>query len=78
MVDSGDFPPLPSSPDELRREHQLTRLMALSFDSAASPSITLRALSTPELRDASYGWGFSWYPDPPRAANVVKDPSSIG
>jgi len=61
-----------------RREHEATRLMAMSFDSAASPSITLRALAEEKEHNAPYGWGFAWYPEPARAAMVVKDPSSIG
>ncbi|MBZ0122118.1 MAG: class II glutamine amidotransferase, partial [Sandaracinaceae bacterium] len=69
---------LPRAPEELRREHQQTRLLALSFDGAASPSITLRALAENEVRDMPYGWGFAWYPEASRAALVVKDPSSIG
>lgn len=78
-------PPPPSAPQlpaansaDLRREHQLTRLLAMSFDSAASPSITLRALAESEERDRPYGWGFAWYPDETPCALVVKDPTSIG
>jgi len=67
-----------ASSAELRREHQLTRLLAMSFDSAASPSITLRALAESEERDRPYGWGFAWYPDETPCALVVKDPTSIG
>jgi transglutaminase-like putative cysteine protease/predicted glutamine amidotransferase len=73
-----DDPSLPSTPDELRREHQKTRLLALSLDGAASPSITLRELAENDERDSPYGWGFAWYPEDSRAAQVVKDPSSIG
>lgn len=69
---------LPTSPDELRREHKKTRLLALCLDGAASPSISLRALSEQEQRDMPYGWGFAWYPEASQAALVVKDPSSIG
>src|SRR5262249_45354277 len=58
--------------------HQLTRLLALSFDAASSPSISLRALSAKEERDQPYGWGFAWYPDETPCAHVVKDPTSIG
>src|SRR5262249_10085434 len=71
-------PPIPVTPAEIRREHQLTRLLAMSFDSAASPSITLRALTEHEERDNPYGWGFAWYPDQTPCALVVKDPTSIG
>lgn len=69
---------LPRTPDELRREHQKTRLLALSLDGAASPSITLRELAGHDERETPYGWGFAWYPENSRAAQVVKDPSSIG
>src|SRR5262249_47187201 len=71
-------PPPPANPAERRREHQLTRLLALSFDAAASPSISLRALSAQEERDQPYGWGFAWYPDETPCAHLVKDPTSIG
>jgi transglutaminase-like putative cysteine protease/predicted glutamine amidotransferase len=71
-------PPPTSAAAARRREHEATRLMAMSFDSAASPSITLRALAETKEHDAPYGWGFAWYPEPARAAMVVKDPSSIG
>jgi transglutaminase-like putative cysteine protease/predicted glutamine amidotransferase len=59
-------------------EHQLTRLIGLSFDGAASPSFTLQALAHSEGRDQPYGWGFAWYPDESPCALVVKDPTSIG
>lgn len=62
-----------------RAEHQLTRLLAMSFDGAASPSITLKALvNAREDRDHPYGWGFAWYPAQTSSALVVKDPTSIG
>ena len=62
-----------------RAEHQLTRLLAMSFDGAASPSITLKAIINPkEERDQPYGWGFAWYPAQTSSALVVKDPTSIG
>jgi transglutaminase-like putative cysteine protease/predicted glutamine amidotransferase len=70
-------PPAPS-PAEVRREHQMTRLLAMSFDAAASPSITLRALTEQEERENPYGWGLAWYPDQTPCALVVKDPTSIG
>lgn len=69
---------LPTTPEELRREHKQTRLLALSLDGAASPSITLRALTENDERDRPYGWGFAWYPEGSQASLVVKDPSSIG
>jgi predicted glutamine amidotransferase len=50
----------------------------MSFDGAASPSITLRALAQGEEREVPYGWGFAWYPEQSPSALVVKDPSSTG
>jgi transglutaminase-like putative cysteine protease/predicted glutamine amidotransferase len=69
-------PPITAA--EVRREHQLTRLLAMSFDGAASPSIALRALSEQEERENPYGWGFAWYPDQTPCAQLVKDPTSVG
>lgn len=71
-------PPHTPAAAALQSEHQATRLLAMSFDSASSPSITLRALAEDKEHNAPYGWGFAWYPEPARAAMVVKDPSSIG
>jgi transglutaminase-like putative cysteine protease/predicted glutamine amidotransferase len=68
----------PKAAADVRREHQMTRLLAMSFDGAASPSITLRALTEQEERENPYGWGFAWYPDQTPCALVVKDPTSIG
>lgn len=77
MTDSATPPP-PAAAAQRTIEHQRTRLLAMSFDSAASPSITLRALADGEDLDAPYGWGFAWYPQGSPAALVVKDPSSVG
>lgn len=80
------MPPSPTfdapapNPAVKRLEHQLTRLLALSFDGAASPSIRL-AYSAPgrhRHEDAPYGWGFAWYPEQTSCALVIKDPTSIG
>lgn len=50
-----------------------SQLLALSFDTGASPSITLEPVrgggSTPRA-----GWGFAWYPRDDSAAVVLKDP----
>jgi transglutaminase-like putative cysteine protease/predicted glutamine amidotransferase len=68
-----------SLPEVKRAEHQMTRLLAMSFDGPASPSITLKALARgSEERDTPYGWGLAWYPGQPRCALVIKDPTSIG
>jgi transglutaminase-like putative cysteine protease/predicted glutamine amidotransferase len=62
-----------------RVEHKLTRLVALSFDGAASPSITLKALGKQTVdNNQPYGWGLAWYPGQTSCALVVKDPTSIG
>ncbi len=58
------------------REHQATRLLAMSFDAPVSPSISLRALVQPH--EHAYGWGFAWYPEAGPSAMVIKDPTSIG
>lgn len=50
-----------------------SHLLAMSFDAAASPSITLMA---GKGKDASAGWGFAWYPMDDAAATVVKDPNA--
>ena len=50
----------------------MSHLLGMSFDSATSPSITLKA--GPDERDASVGWGFGWYPADDAAAIVLKDP----
>jgi transglutaminase-like putative cysteine protease/predicted glutamine amidotransferase len=63
-------------PDVNAREHEATRLLAMSFDAPVSPSISLRALAQPH--DHAYGWGFAWYPEAGPSAMVIKDPTSIG
>ncbi len=82
MPDQPPTPPRSTPPADAamkRAEHQLTRLLAMSFDGAASPSITLKAVVDPkEERDQPYGWGFAWYPAQTSSALVVKDPTSIG
>lgn len=57
-------------------EHLATRLVALSFDSAASPEFTLKADCT--VTERAFGWGFAWYPEQSGAALVVKDATSVG
>lgn len=63
-------------PATASREHQGTRLLAMSFDAPISPSIELRALEG--AREHAYGWGFAWYPEAGPSAMVIKDPTSIG
>lgn len=57
----------------------MTQLLALSFDSATSPSIRLRGVERNLASlDRTYGWGLAWYPSDGLAAMVLKDPTSIG
>lgn len=51
-----------------------SQLLAISFDSAASPSFTLKA-GRRGTKPAA-GWGFAWYPMDDGAAVVVKDPNA--
>jgi len=52
-----------------------SHLLAMSFDTGSSPSITLKAGRDKSL-DAPAGWGFAWYPMDDAAATVVKDPNA--
>jgi predicted glutamine amidotransferase len=56
----------------------VSHLIAMSFDWAASPSITLRPVVTAVEHLEPCGWGFAWYPPQTDAAMVIKDPTSIG
>lgn len=56
----------------------MSQLLAMSFDSPASPSITLKGVSHAAGQAVPYGWGFAWYPAGDYAALVIKDPTSIG
>ncbi len=49
-----------------------SQLLAMSFDSPASPTISLREgrFAAPDAA----GWGFAWYPMGDTAAVVIKDP----
>ena len=66
-----------SHPALVLREHEGTRLVALSFDSAASPTFSLAGFQHYVGRHA-YGWGFAWYPDKEGASLLVKDATSVG
>jgi transglutaminase-like putative cysteine protease/predicted glutamine amidotransferase len=59
----------------MEQQGSATQLLALSFDCASSPSITLRGVGA---TDRPFGWGFAWYPAEDYAALVIKDPTSIG
>ncbi|MBX9640518.1 MAG: class II glutamine amidotransferase, partial [Mycobacteriaceae bacterium] len=52
-------------------------ILALSFDSASSPSVKLRL---PEQLQGTHplGWGVAWYPNDHQAALVKKDPAARG
>jgi len=52
----------------------MSHLLGISFDSAASPAVTLRALSSHDANVQPSGWGFGWYPAGGLAASLVKDP----
>ncbi len=49
-----------------------SQLLGMSFDTAASPWITLTASRAGQKHLA--GWGFAWYPRDDAAAMVIKDP----
>jgi transglutaminase-like putative cysteine protease/predicted glutamine amidotransferase len=55
----------------------VTRLLALSFDTPASPSITLKAGASSPEHPLLAGWGMVWYPPGDRGAMIVKDPGSV-
>lgn len=79
MPDLPDSTRSSSGPAWKRLEHQSTRLLAMSFDGAASPSLTLKGASShQDARDMPYGWGMAWYPGQGSAALLIKDPTSIG
>jgi transglutaminase-like putative cysteine protease/predicted glutamine amidotransferase len=54
----------------------MSKLLALSFDAPASPSITLRAARASSGHH--YGWGMAWYPPGDKSTLVVKDPTTLG
>lgn len=56
----------------------MSHLLGMSFDSAASPSITLKAVPRGQGASAQNGWGFAWYPASESGAVVVKDPVPSG
>lgn len=78
LMPSPTFDAPAPNPAIKRQEHQLTRLLALSFDGAASPSIRLAYGEHHKHDDAPYGWGFAWYPEQTSCALVIKDPTSKG
>ena len=56
----------------------LSQLLGMSFDAAASPSISLAPWRGASEDAARSGWGFGWYPADDHAAVVIKDPFSTG
>ncbi len=79
---SGSFhhSPIPGSKTELpeQRVIEMTQMLAMSYDVASSPSITLKTVDAVRAHEQPYGWGFAWYPAEDNAALVIKDPTSIG
>jgi transglutaminase-like putative cysteine protease/predicted glutamine amidotransferase len=55
----------------------MSRLLAISFDTPASPSITLKAGASSPEHPLPAGWGMAWYPPGDRGAMIVKDPGSV-
>ncbi|MEZ4361931.1 MAG: class II glutamine amidotransferase [Kofleriaceae bacterium] len=89
MPSSPPFEASAPDPSLRHQEHRLTRLLAMSLDGAASPSIRLTHGAHPHgahphgapghrREDAPYGWGFAWYPAQTSCAMVIKDPTSTG
>lgn len=56
----------------------MSHLLAMSFDTPASPSIELRPWEETGARAEPTGWGFAWYPGDNLSAQVIKDPMSTG
>jgi len=54
----------------------MSELVSISFDSEASPGLTVRRKAG--NRDDLYGWGFGWYPGDDVTGAVIKDPLSTG
>lgn len=56
-----------------------TRLVAVCFDSGASPQVHFSEFpSVVGPEKVPCGWGFGWYPEGERAASVVEDPQLSG
>ncbi len=55
----------------------MTQLIAMSFDVATSPSITLMAPEPGSGPVVGAGWGFAWYPGDNLAASVIRDPRPV-
>lgn len=56
----------------------MSQLLGMSFDSAGSPSITLKSVPRGQGDSAQNGWGFAWYPASESGAVIVKDPVPSG
>ena len=56
----------------------LSHLLAMSFDSASSPTIKLSGDEGMENDPQFSGWGFAWYPTDDFGAVVIKDPMPTG
>lgn len=51
-------------------------LLALNYDTIASPSIKLQSTAADDPSANHAGWGFGWYPNDDVAASVIKDTKS--
>ncbi|MEM9487721.1 MAG: class II glutamine amidotransferase [Myxococcota bacterium] len=56
----------------------MSQLLAMSFDAAASPAISLSPWQNYSEDTEPSGWGIAWYPADDNAAVVIKDPISTG
>lgn len=56
----------------------MTQLIAMSFDVATSPSITLMTPGAGSGPIVGAGWGFAWYPGDDLAVSVIRDPRPVG
>jgi transglutaminase-like putative cysteine protease/predicted glutamine amidotransferase len=54
----------------------MSTLLAMSFDSEASPSLSLRRKSGRRKIAEAYGWGFGWFPGDEVTAVVMKNADS--
>jgi len=52
----------------------MTRILGISFDGVAAPSITLKPSYFKEkAEEISYGWGYGWYQEGQKASTILKD-----
>ncbi len=52
----------------------MTRILGISFDGVAAPSISLKQTYFSKLdKETTFGWGYGWYPQGERAGTILKD-----